>query len=144
VDRNYRETTIRVCGEERVIRTEQGKRTQQQLGNAHTRAVRNALKDMQTEKAPGYRARVQAMNRVDVIAELARHMDYYEAQKLVSRNEGAAGTKVLRERLVTLFERRSFSTASSNWDDARKGAPRVKYTETLPENLLDIHEHVEA
>jgi hypothetical protein len=139
---NYRETTIRLCGTEKVIRTEQGKRTQQQLGNAHTRAVQKALRELKDETAPAHRARVSKMSREDVIAELGRRMDFYEAQKLVSRNTGAAGTKVLRERLATLFERKTFSTPSSNWDDARKGDPKIQYTDTIPDELLELHEYI--
>jgi hypothetical protein len=57
-----RETTVRVAGAERVVRTELGGRirTTKQLETAHTRAVKAALIEMRAANLPAYREALAA------------------------------------------------------------------------------------
>jgi hypothetical protein len=127
VNNNFRETTVRVFGVERVVHTEL-KTTVKALESAHMKAVKAALDEMRVSAAPAYAERVRTADRDAVVAEISRTHDYYDAQKLVSRNGGASGTRVLRERLVTKFQKRRFTAGSSAHTSARKPLPKVSYT----------------
>lgn len=133
----HRETTIRIHGVERVVRTERAT-TVKALEGAHTKAVKAALEEMHKEEAPAYAERVRKMNRNDVVAEVGRVFDYYDAQRLVSRNGGAAGTNVLRDRLVSKNAKRRFTSAACNWDDARKGWPKVRFSSDPSAGLTEV------
>jgi hypothetical protein len=140
--RSYRETTIRIHGLERVIRTEQTG-TVKQLEAAHTKAVKAAVTELHAQSVPAYAARVRKMDRAAVIVEVSNVLPFYDAQKLVARNGGAAGAHVLREGLVTRYERRKFTVPGTNYTDARKPFPKVKFNIAVTDPLVaEFHEYI--
>lgn len=146
---DFRETTIRIHGVERVVRTERGTLAVKALESEHTKAVRTAIAEMHADAVPVYAERVRTMGRKAVVAEIGRVYDRGEALTLVARNGGAAGTKALAERLVKRFTARRFNAPpSSGYAAMRKPFPPVRYaavpaglagklTETAPGEFTD-------
>lgn len=130
---HFRETTIRVFGVERVVRTEL-KTSVKALESAHMKAVKAALEDLHSSAVTAYADRIRALGREAVITEVGRTHDYYTAQKLVSRHGGASGTRALAELLVTKFGKRRFTGGSSEYTSARRPLSKVRYTD-VPDGL---------
>lgn len=130
---HFRETTVRVFGVERVIRTER-KTCVKELETSHTKAVKAALEELHSSAVPAYADRIRALGREDVITEVGRTHDYHTAQKLVSRHGGASGTRALAELLITEFGKRRFTAGSSEYPSMRRPFPKVRYTDA-PDGL---------
>lgn len=127
---DFRETTIRVHGVERVVRTER-RTTVKALESVHTKAVKAAITEMHADAVPVYAERVRTMDLTAVVAEIGRVYDYYDAHRLVAQNGGVSGTKVLAERLIQRFAKRRFTAPSSGYASARRPFPPVRYADVL-------------
>jgi hypothetical protein len=116
----HRETTIRVAGVERVIRTEVGGkiRTVKQLEVAHTRSVKGAVIEMRRANSDVYRRTLATMEAASWSP--ARDRDI-EAMKLIIRR-AERGT-------ITSHGTPGVSTAPF---------PKVRYTTEIPEYLTEV------
>jgi hypothetical protein len=117
---NYRETMIRVASIERVIRTEMGGkvRTAKQLEAAHTKAVKGALVDMRRANLDGFkRAAVELEARPWFPL---KDQDVKRAHNIARR-----------------AERGTLHSHGTPGVDA-KPFPPVRYTETVPEYLVEV------
>lgn len=132
VTADYRETTIRVAGVDRVIRTERaGKvKTVKQLEAAHTKAVKAAINAARQAKLD------------EQYADLAA-----DAQKPRADKEGWPGSgELARQSLITQAEtwRAKYGMAApvknvpTNFVDARKPFPKVTFTTDVPEYLVEL------
>jgi hypothetical protein len=128
----HRETTIRVAGTERVIRTEAGGKVRnvKQLEAAHMKALKAALVAARQAKLDEQYA--------DMVAD---------AQKPRDDTEGFPGSgERSRQRALTDAEiwRHKYGTAEQlkpvacNYVDARKGFPKVTFKPDIPEYLVKV------
>jgi hypothetical protein len=129
---DFRETTIRVAGVERVIRTERVAkvRTVKQLEAAHTKAVKAAIVAARQAKLDEQYA--------DMVAD---------AQEPREDTEGCPGSgERSRQSAITDAEiwRHMYGTAGQlkavpcNYVDARKGFPKVTFKPDVPEYLVEL------
>lgn len=127
----HRETTIRVDGFERVVRTELGDkiRTVKQLEAAQLKAVKAAIVAMRQAKLDEQYA--------DMVSS---------AQKPQEDTEGFPGSgERFQSSLLHQAEvwRHEYGTAKTlknvptNYVDARKGFPKVTFTNTVPEYMIE-------
>jgi hypothetical protein len=126
---DFRETTVRVYGVERVVRTERAG-SAKQLEAAHTKAVKAALEEMHT-------------------AELDRaHTDDMAAleRKRWKDREGWAGSgarakeNAIRQTKESHETRRlrKFNLPKCNYVDTRKGWPKVTFKVGIPDYLDEV------
>ncbi|MCM2391759.1 hypothetical protein [Streptomyces albipurpureus] len=109
---DFRETTLRVTGAERVIRTER-KGTVKHLEAAHTKAVKAALLEMRKAAAPALRDRPMLMDRGGNWVDWGKQADRWERGTFPSR----VGVDV--------------------WT-VRRPFPKVRFTEEVPADLIKI------
>jgi hypothetical protein len=126
---DFRETTVRVYGLERVVRTE-GQRTVKQLEAAHTKAVKAALEEMHTTE----------LDRIG-----AEDMASLERKRWKDREGWAGSGARAKENAISQAKEshekrrlRKFNFPKCNWVDARKGWPKVSSTTAVPDYLDEI------
>jgi hypothetical protein len=131
----YRETTIRYGGIEQVIRTEQTK-TVAQLDRDHTRRVKAALHDLHTRIIDQREAEEIAWAHATVRADTPGFPG--SAQR--------AAESVLEQIAKVHAEKRTrkFTAIKCNWDDARKGWPKVQFNIPVTDpRVRDCHEYIQ-
>ncbi|MDX2575947.1 hypothetical protein PV332_10690 [Streptomyces scabiei] len=123
---DFRETTIRIAGVDRVIRTEIGGkvRTVKQLEAAHTKAVRVAIIEMRRENLPNLKAAAAT-------AELAAKESPYSSLALA--NAKATKGFVRQAERGTLPSYGTYDVATM-----KKPFPKARYTGEIPEYLTEI------
>ena len=132
----HRETVIKAFGVERTIRTEQTG-TAKQLEAAHTAAVRAALTELRTTQA----AKIRKDTAKRARKPGGMNQVLYEG-KWMSPVEAAEKEARRLEKPLTV--------PKSNWVDARKGWPKVRFNLTpediVPEDIVDdslTHEYID-
>lgn len=120
----HRETTLTVAGVEHIVRTEVGGkvRTVKQLEAAHTKAVKAALVELRRTNLPALEA---AAKKAEAKAVRGTWLDKDEAKRL--RNA------VRRAERGTLYSCGTYDVATM-----RKPHPPVRFTETVPEYLVEV------
>lgn len=122
----YRETVLTVAGVERIVRTEMGGkvRTVKQLEAAHTKTVKAALVEMRRANLPA----------LEVAAK--------DAERLAADPHAGWAVKDAAKRARNIARRAERGTLHSHgtYDVAtmRKPHPPVRYTETVPEYLVEV------
>ncbi|MER7922119.1 hypothetical protein ABTY96_03110 [Streptomyces sp. NPDC096057] len=118
----HRETVLRVAGVERVIRTEVGGkiRSVKQLEAAHTKAVKAAIIELRKANLDGYR---RALATLEAESWSPRRDRDIEAMKRTVR----------RAERGTLISHGTYDVAA-----VRRPFPPVRYTETVPEYLVEV------
>jgi hypothetical protein len=135
VSSDFRETSIRVSGVARVIRTERGRGTVAKMDAAHTKAVKAALEEMD-------RALVDAFH-ADAMAHLTT-AEYPDPEGWGDMGVGAgerrraAAIADEEARYAKSAAKRRFAFPRSNWVDARKGWPNVTFKPAIPPCLTEI------
>ncbi|WDM16685.1 hypothetical protein J3S85_37590 [Streptomyces lavenduligriseus] len=121
-----RETTITVAGIERVIRTEMVGhiRTVKALETAHTKAVKAALVEMRRDALPVFQA---AADKAE------EHAKTRPVDPLAMMSAKDARNTARRAERGTLHSHGTYNVRT-----ARKPHPSVRYTETVPEYLVEI------
>jgi hypothetical protein len=116
----HRETTVRVAGVERVIRTEVGGkiRTVKQLESAHTKSVKAAVIEMRRTNLDAYRLTLATLEAAPWSP--ARDRDIEATKRIIRRAE--RGT-------ITSHGTPGVSTAPF---------PKVRYTTEIPEYLTEV------
>lgn len=132
---DFRETSIRVSGTARVIRTERGRGTVAKMDAAHTKAVKAALEEMD-------RALVDAFH-ADAMAHLTT-AEYPDPEgwgdMAVGAGERRRAADIADEeaRYAQSLAKRRFTFPRSTWADARKGWPKVTFKPAIPAYLTQI------
>lgn len=130
----FRETRIRVSGVAHVVRTERGRGTVAKMEAAHTKAVKAVLEDAVKYAADWMHA--------EAMAHLTT-TDYPDPEGWgpsgVGMGEWQRAKDIAHEekRYAELPKSR-FHFPRSNWDDARKGWPKVRFTDKPPAGLTEI------
>lgn len=117
-----RETTITVAGVKRLVRTEVGGkiRTVKQLEAAHTKAVKAAVVEMRRANLAGFKRTVTELEGRPWTPR--KDIDLKAAQSIARRAERG-----------TLTSWGTYDVAT-----ARKPFPKVRYTDEVPEYLVEI------
>ncbi|MDX2794054.1 hypothetical protein [Streptomyces scabiei] len=123
---DFRETTIRVAGVDRVIRTEiDGRvRTVKQLEAAHTKTVRATIVEMRRENLPNLKAAAAK-------AELAAKESPYSSLALA--NAKATKGFVRQAERGTLPSYGTYDVATM-----KKPFPKARFTGEIPEYFMEI------
>ena len=130
-----RETTIRVAGTERVIRTELGAkiRTVKQLEAAHTKAVKDAIVAARQAKLD------EQYNDMMASAQTPREDKAgFPGSGERSRQHALTEAEIWRHKYGTA---EPLKPVPCNYIDARKGFSKVTFKPDVPEYLVKVGEH---
>lgn len=115
---DFRETTVRVFGVERVVRT-QRTTTVKALEAAHTKAVKAALTELTTAPSEKRTARLAGLEKQ-------------------SRMEGRSTTGNRTRAYIDHIHTPKFRAPECGWNDARKGWPKVRFSSVVPDYLDEV------
>lgn len=126
MSKDFRETTIRVAGVERVIRTERVDkvRTVKQLEAAHTKAVKAVVIEMRRANLPAFKV---SADKAEVEAKKSR------GSWLLAEDAKRARNIVRRAERGTLPSYGTCDVATM-----KKPFPKVKFTDEVPAYLTEV------
>ncbi|MEU1373007.1 hypothetical protein ABZ442_04995 [Streptomyces triculaminicus] len=140
----FRETTIRILGIERVIRTERVSGTVQALEAAHTKAVKAAAEEMYAPAAKARAAEFRA--RADEYRALERGP--FDEARFLAKKALPYGVDFLSEakrldKEAKSLERRWFTVPKDRCAELRRPHPKVRYNLAPTDPLIsDCYEPI--
>lgn len=136
----FRETTITIFGEARVIRTERTG-TVRQLESAHTKAVRAALSETYAA-VPDERKQALKDRLNKRIAELEERQVYILSPQYKDPEQVAIRTEISAARnTLDVIGKHKFAPVKTNYVDSKP--TKVRYTDKIPDSVQPYHEYIQ-
>ncbi|MCF3101453.1 hypothetical protein IPZ58_07645 [Streptomyces roseoverticillatus] len=138
----FRETTIRIFGIERVIRTERAAGTVKALEGAHTRAVKAAIEAMYAPAAKARAAEFRARaNECRAFGRRPLDEDASRAREALPYGVDFVSEAKRLDKEAKSLERRWFTAPKDRCAEMRRPHPKVRYNLTPADPLIsDFYE----